>query len=340
MREIHVRLRCYARSMSVVISHSSALDYWIRAALSGKPHPGPSRVLRVPDVDASAFRENLCSITSPMPRHVLVPDRASRNRIPGVVFHVWSGTLPPRSLVKIDERTFLSTPEFVFLQAAFQMPFVQLLQFGYELCALYTARLPGGELTELDRPIASVASIAHYLEGCAGSPGVKRARQVAKWILAHSRSPRESKFGISMTLPRAYGGQGVWGLELNVVIPLTKAEQKVAGKHHYEIDVYSELGETGLEYFGKDAHEGPIRETRDIRRESILLAKGITVHGVTKSQAENVMELERFAKLLKEARGERWRKPTPEQEQRMRKLLQELYSNQGRSLSNDSLLMW
>ena len=326
--------------MSIVLSHTSALDYWIRAALAGRRPPGPSRMLHIPDVDADALRNNAYTASSSAPMHVMVPKRASRSRIPEVAFHVWSGNLPPRSLAKVEDGVLVSTPEFVFLQAAFQMSFVQLLQFGYELCALYTARLPGGELNELDRPITSVASIAHYLEGCAGSPGVKRARQVAKWILARSRSPRESKFGISMTLPRAYGGQGVWGLELNVVIPLTKAEQKVAGKHHYEIDVYSELGETGLEYFGKDAHEGPIRETRDIRRESILLAKGITVHGVTKSQAENVMELERFAKLLKEARGERWRKPTPEQERRMRKLLRELYPNQGHSSLGNLSCVW
>lgn len=287
-------------------------------------------MLRVPDVDIPALRERSNSVLSPI--HVLVPNRSSRNRIDGVAFHVWSGNLPPRSLVKAEEGVFVSTPEFIFLQAAFRLPLVQLLEFGYELCALYTARVPSGKLTELNWPITTMAAITRYLEGCAGMPGVKRARQAAKWILNRSRSPRESKLGISMTLPRAYGGQGVHGLELNAVIPLTKAEQKVSGKHHYEIDVFSELGKTGLEYFGKREHEGPIRETRDIRRESILLTKGIAIHGVTKSQAENVMELERFAKLLKKARGERWRKPTLDQERRMRNLLHELYPNSSYSL--------
>ena len=292
-------------------------------------------MLHIPDVDTTLLRDNPHVASSSTPMHVMVPNRASRSRIPEVAFHVWSGNLPPRSLVKVDDDVFVSTPEFIFLQAAFQLSFIQLLEFGYELCALYTVCVTSGRLIELNVQLR----VRHGPVRVAGGRR-KRARQVVKWILGRSRSPRESKLGISMTLPRAYGGQGVCGLELNKVIPLSNAEQKASGKHHYEIDVYSELGHIGLEYFGKHEHEGPIRETRDIRRESILLAKGITVHGVTKSQAENVMELERFAKLLKEARGERWRKPTPEQERRMRKLLRELYPNQGHSSLGNLSCVW
>ena len=310
-----------------------------RCVSRGRPSK-PSRMLHIPDVDTTLLRDNPHVASSSTPMHVMVPNRASRSRIPEVAFHVWSGNLPPRSLVKVDDDVFVSTPEFIFLQAAFQLSFIQLLEFGYELCALYTVCVTSGRLTELNQPITTMERIGRFLKGCSGLPGVKRARQVVKWILGRSRSPRESKLGISMTLPRAYGGQGVCGLELNKVIPLSNAEQKASGKHHYEIDVYSELGHIGLEYFGKHEHEGPIRETRDIRRESILLAKGITVHGVTKSQAENVMELERFAKLLRDARGERWRKPTPEQERRMRKLLRELYPNQGHSSLGNLSCVW
>ena len=293
-------------------------------------------MLRIPDVDVVTLRDNAHVVSSSMPVHVMVPNRASRSRVSEVIFHVWSGNLPPRSVVRIREDVFVSTPEFIFLQAAFRLSFIQLLEFGYELCALYTARVPSGKLTELNRPITTMEKIERFLRGCSGLPGVKRARQVVKWILDRSRSPRESKFGISMTLPRAYGGQGICGLELNKVIPLSKAEQRASGKRHYEIDMYSELGHIGLEYFGKHEHEGPIRETRDIRRESILLAKGITIHGVTKNQAENAMELERFAKLLKDARGERWRKPTPDQERRMRALLRELYPGREHSFAEYS----
>ena len=121
------------------------------------------------------------------------------------------------------------------------------------------------------------------------------------------------------------------GLELNAKVPLSAYERTVAGRRHYEVDLYSRRGSVAIEYFGKFEHGGPIRETRDIRRESILASKGYSVHGVTKSQAENVMELERLAKLVKQARGERWRKPTPEQEARMRRLLSELYPKPGSS---------
>jgi hypothetical protein len=125
------------------------------------------------------------------------------------------------------------------------------------------------------------------------------------------------------------GGQGVGGLELNSVVSLSPDERKAAGKHHYEVDLCFGRGKVALEYYGKSEHEGRMRETRDIRRESILSSKGYSVHGVTKSQAENVMELERLAKLIKLARGERWRNPTPEQEASMRRLMRELYPRHG-----------
>ncbi|MDO4400684.1 MAG: hypothetical protein Q4D27_07040 [Coriobacteriia bacterium] len=205
------------------------------------------------------------------------------------------------------------------------MPFIQLIEFGFELCALYTHRLRDCDYTELPCALTSAERIQTFLEGCDGLRGVRAARLAVKWIKDRSRSVRESKFTISMTLPRAYGGQGVKCLDANVEIPLTLAEQKAAGKRHYEIDLYSRDEKIGFEYLGEDGHSGPIRELRDIRRESILAGKGIVVHGVTNSQAKNVMELERLAKLVVTARGDRWRKPTPEQERAMRRLVNELY---------------
>ena len=323
--ELHVRSHCYAGFMSTVLSHSSALDVWARAAASGADAATIPHVLRVPRFDAAAV------LRIPQPdrpyscAHILVPEAEARRRAPGVAFHVWSRPLPPCSLAQIDDDVFVSTPEFLFLQAAFRLPFVRLLEFGYELCALYTLRLPGGKLTELVHPMTSAREIELYLSACAGAPGIRNARTAAAWILDRSRSPRESKFAISMTLPRMRGGQAVRGVELNACVPLADYEQKVAGKQYFEIDMYSERGKVAFEYYGKDAHEGRIRETRDIRRESILASKGISVHGVTKSQAENAMELERLAKLLKDVRGERWHNPTPEQEAKMRWLLYELY---------------
>ena len=285
-----------------------------------------SRAQRVPALEKSQLKSLVQHECPAAPLHILVPGEASRVRMRDVVSHVWSGNLPPHSLARIADDVFVSTPEFIFLQSAFTFSFIDLLKFGYELCALYTYRLHDGSHTELQYPMTTANALRSYLDGCAGAPGIRNARITAPLVLDRSRSLRESKLAISLTLPRMRGGQAVGGLELNREIPLTQAERRAAGRNYFEIDLYSENGRTGLEYFGKHEHEGKIRETRDIRRESILAGKGISVHGVTKSQAENVIELERLAKLITKARGERWRKPTPEQEARMRRLMRELYS--------------
>ena len=99
----------------------------------------------------------------------------------------------------------------------------------------------------------------------------------------------------------------------------------MAGKTHYEVDFYEGKGKRGLEYLGRDSHDGPVRTLEDIRRESILSSKGIHVHGVTKTQSEDVLELERFAEILIRGQGKRWRKPTPDHERAMRALLRKLY---------------
>jgi len=219
----------------------------------------------------------------------------------------------------------VSTPEFRFLQAAHRLPFLRLVEFGYELCALYTYRIPGRAYTELRAPMTTTARITAYLEGCSGAPGVRNARAAIPQVLDRSRSIRESKLAVSLVLPRWRGGQAVSDLELNRRVPLNAEERKAAGKRYYELDFSVCDGMFALEYFGKEEHSGAIRETRDIRRESILQGKNIAVHGVTKSQAENVMELERLAKLLYAATGDRWRAPSAAHEKAMRDLLRQLY---------------
>ena len=54
------------------------------------------------------------------PVHLLVPSASSRSRGKSATFHVWSRELPARSLYRLSDTLFASTPELVLLQMAAQ----------------------------------------------------------------------------------------------------------------------------------------------------------------------------------------------------------------------------
>ena len=296
--------------------------------------PVPARLTCVPTNSSDDMKRlrDACGLrpTSVEPLHILVPHAEQRRNVPGVCCHVWDNRLPPGSVARASSGVLVATPEFLYLLAARRSSFLSLVEFGYELCALFTVRNDEGRYQELERSITTAEKIRAYLETCEGLPGVRKARAAIPWVLDRSRSPRETKFAISMTLPRFRGGQAVRNVSLNTQIPLTALERKAAGKSHYELDLCvpgpnDAHPYVGAEYYGKEEHAGELRGLRDIRRESILASKGISIHGVTKEQATNVMELERLAKVLTVSQGERWRKPTAAQEKAMRELIRSLY---------------
>lgn len=310
--------------MGILLSHNSAYYAQLQQAASGKGELESSRMVHVPYFDARAVDRVKEWLPEGVGVELVVPNSEDRH-YGQAKCHVWSGSLPPGSVRRLEKGVYVSSPEFLFLQMASRLPFVRLVQFGYELCALHTVRLPGSNYLELKNPLTSADRIASYLDGCSSLFGAKQARKAIPWVLDRSRSPAETDFAISFTLPRMKGGQAIRGLELNKEFPLTKKEQRLAGKWHYEVDFCFEGIPDAFEYYGEESHEGPIRTVKDIRRESILKSKGVIVHGITKTQVKNVKELERLAELVTKSRGKRWQTPTRQQEIAMIRLLNELY---------------
>lgn len=312
--------------MGIMLSHRSAYYAQLQNAAYGKGRLPSTRLARIPSYDARAVDVAKGFMPEGVDIELLVPSVEARH-YGKEKCHVWNAPLPPGAIQRLSNGVYVASPEFLFLQAAGHTPFVPLVRFGYELCALYTVRLAGGNYVELQESLTTAARIKRFLDACDGLYGARKAREAIPWVLDRSRSPRESDFAISFTLPRLRGGQAVRGLELNKVVSLTKEEQRKAGKHHYEVDFSFEGIADAFEYYGRDAHEGPIRTVKDIRRESILKSKGIVVHGITQIQAENMKELERLAELVAKAQGRRWRRPTIQQERAMLGLLRMLYPN-------------
>ncbi|MDO4532374.1 MAG: hypothetical protein Q4C36_01495 [Coriobacteriia bacterium] len=222
---------------------------------------------------------------------------------------------------------YIASPEFCFLQMAPLLDFVHLVELGCELCGLYSTGFDERNrgFADLPQPLTTVDQLVSFLARAKGLYGANIARKAVRFILDRSRSPRESKLAISMALPRRKGGQSCLPVELNYVVPLTGEHRKAAGKGHYEIDAYFPGSMLGFEYYGKESHAGTIREIKDIRRESILADKGISIHVVTKNQAENAQEIIRLAQVVRNARGLRRRAIRLEDVAKTQRLLDLLY---------------
>ena len=322
--------------MSIVFGHTTAIEILQMAALP------QCRLLRLSDFSMS--RKSLlpqtaatsrawefaarCSLSLPL--HVYVANQKSRRNVQGLKCHVWSHPLPHGSLLRIADDIYVSSPEFVFLQVAGNSTRMGLIEAGYELCGFHATHCHfDEELLQMPKPLTNKTRLAAYLARTKGLYGAGMARWAQRYVAERTRSPRETKLHMSLSLPRHYGGQAADFLELNVEIPLGKKLQKVAGKAKYEIDVYDREGKTGFEYNSRLYHSGEMRSIEDIRRESVLRNKGISVHVVTKSQSENALEIVRLAKIAYKARGRRFRPLSPDHIMKTQRLLNELYRVPG-----------
>lgn len=318
--------------MATVFGNITAIEILQHAAAG---HPAFPRLEDFRRTRAQAFpqrvqpeevRDFAGSLPLSRPLHVYVSNARGRRNAEDVACHCWTtAALPRGSLLTVGEGICIASPELAFLQAAASSSGMDLLELGYELCGFYGIDRRHGGMYALPAPITSTAKLASYLSRAGGLHGAGLARQALPRLHDRSRSPRESKLHLSLCLPRSCGGQGIDFLELNHRVPLGAAERRAAGQAAYEIDLYAPRAKLGFEYDGAEYHSGQMRTVRDLRKESILAGKGISIHVVTKTQAENALEVIRLAKVAYRAEGKRFRTPAPDHIARTQALLDRLY---------------
>ena len=107
--------------MEVVLCHKTALTLW-RTLGDEAPRPMSSRAhLRSADPSILASikkRPAFAALPAEHAVEVLVGKHSDRRRSRGVVFHIWSTSIPQRALARLEDGVMLSSPEFVFLQLA------------------------------------------------------------------------------------------------------------------------------------------------------------------------------------------------------------------------------
>lgn len=178
----------------------------------------------------------------------------------------------------------MSSPEFCFLQMAQVVDDLELIELGFELCGGYAVN-PSGEHGLVQRaPVTTPKRLSAFVEKAKGAPGIQRARRAVKYVLAGSRSPRESRTAMLATLTRTNGGFGLPAPALNCGVQLPVNIALAVGTPTIYPDLYWGNAATVLEYDSLDWHDGYEAAEHDAQKRMAYQLLGLDVITLTKSQ--------------------------------------------------------
>lgn len=252
------------------------------------------------------------------PLDVLVARQEARRVRDGLNCHIFAGPLPRAAFCRATKDVYVSSPEFTFLQMASELSFVDLVMLGYELCGSYSLPEDGRGEAISGCPGVRESSIARLLASADGVHGVKPARKALAQVIDGSNSPMETVTSMFLSLPTIDGGCARWH-------PLLNHRVEDRPGHHYVVDLFWPAGPLALEYSGF-YHATPDRYRQDARRTTDLERAGIKVITLTKDQLRSSTAMEDIARVVSEAIGQPWRKPSAAASLRRGQLLREMLS--------------
>lgn len=186
----------------------------------------------------------------------------------------------PQGAVLYDKSVV--SPEFAFLQVAFDLTMQERVALGKAMCCT-----PHGRP---DEAVTTVEKMTNLIRQCHYHRGRKAALQALKYIRNESRSPMEIYTYMLLCLPNKWGGAGFAGGIFNQEIIL-KTQR---GTRYVYADIGFPEQKVVIEYDGEH-HDTPYQRPRDARRIADLRANGYTVIVVVK---HDIYSLSRHANLI------------------------------------------
>ena len=294
-------------TMKAFASHYTALAYWREHFPLDSDLGRPARISKVEEY---AYRKEDVLACIPetyfvegRPLDVLVFDPEMRRQSKQIACRAWSVDIPPRAFYRVGDMN-VSSPEFVFLQMAQELPLAQLIALGCELCGTYvllpkSAAHPESldESPQRNSSLTSVDRLLKFVEHAKGAHGRTKALRALKYVIDGSRSPMETVVYMLLCLPPKLGGYGLRKPVLNADIPLDDEARAIAGR----ISCYGDLcwieEKLDIEYHGV-VHVGASHMKSDVGRELGIEHMGWRVITITSPQ---VFDEEQFEIVAKEA---------------------------------------
>lgn len=213
-------------------------------------------------------------------------------------------------------RTYcLIPPEYLFLQMAETMNFLDLLLLGFELCGTYfsgqgiDAFVNTSTASPRHKPFTRANKIARFLDSDVASQtkGIVQATQASKFLLDNSDSPRESALALMLTLPRRLGGYALPRPLFNQRINIPRSSSQLIRNDHFKCDLLWPKEGLAIEYDSDLHHVGAQKIAKDASRRDALALLGIQVITVTNKQFASMNEMDKVAHAVAKTLGIRQR---------------------------------
>ena len=320
--------------MELYLSHTSALEHWRRVIdptpfatyaydlddlgdLDARAHRDATRASakRATRPDGASLERLLLFGWLSHPVHLCVRDPASRIRHPDVVCHSCSMKLPRRSFQRVRDGLYAASPELCYVQLAAQLPFVELLELGYELCGSYRLHKEefafdpdGAGYDILEAPVLMTpASLARFLDAAPGLRGVETARRTLPHLLPGSASPMETKLALLLCLPGRLGGYGLPKPQLNHRIDINERSQEATSKAYLRGDLCWPESDLVVEYDSTAFHTGATHIAESAERSNALNDNDKEPFVVTSAQLHNAEKMDVLADQIADKLGVRRR---------------------------------
>lgn len=233
---------------------------------------------------------------------ILVESPGRRPRRGDVTAHVWSTQVPSGSFLTIGDGMHLCSPAFLFVQQAPSLGLVQTINYGNELCGLYS--VDGSARGMNDHPaFTTPQQLQALLDQCRRGKGVKIARHALRWVIPSCRSPKESETYLLTCLPRDFGGYAIRPRpEANATIEVPTDLRYLTRVRSYEVDLLWRDCMAVVEYDGSD-HNDPEQRMLDDTKTHVLQSMGYLVIRITWEILRNPREFDSRMRLLGERLG-------------------------------------
>lgn len=301
--------KVYHAITMMVLSHISALEYWLSVRIGSrsfvKVPQAPALISKPPSAEPT---EGLGPWWLARPLHVLVA-RGSLRRRGALVCHVWKGALPKGSVLDTQNGFCVCSPEVCFLQMASILSLVELIQLGFELCGTYD--LSSDDVRECPS-LTSVSKLTACIEKIPNVNGRKKALRALRYIAENSASPMETSLVMLQCLPYRFGGYGMEMPLLNFRIDVTGQARRFTSRSYFKADLYWPAFKLIAEYDSDKYHKEARRKASDSERRNALEAMGYTVVSITLDLVDNRASMARVANVLAKHTGRRLTYVEPE----------------------------
>jgi len=311
--------------MDMIICHNKALDHWRSHGNVKIEASARQRRNKIPDKfpGIAEIRDRTPDGLS-YPIDLMVSSKNAKWKSKVFKPHIYSGSVPDWSFIRLGAGVYVSSPSFCFFQMAGILPLVKLIELGLELCGTYSLPVNKEETMYGHPRLTNANSLKAFTLQMKGVKGQRKAYRALRYIADGSASPMETKLFMLLALQCKLGGHGLPAPKLNKRVDPRKAAKKMTNKKYFICDLFWPEANLAIEYDSDANHTGPDRINDDSKKRTALESSGIKVITVTNEQIQSAYELDIVAKEIAKRLGKQLRINDPKFKKAQRELRRQL----------------